>query len=102
MYTFTQTDDTYICIYIYVYRRAFLCTINSKINDTPKGVYLPILELLSILAVANLLAHNNITISYFGQVNYHMTCGKYYTIHTIHSIVLRLFAITSGHVIMGK
>ena len=30
-----------------------------RCNDTPKGVYLPILKLHSILAVANLLAHNN-------------------------------------------
>ena len=33
-------------------------TIASKINVTPKGVYLPISKLHSILAVANLLAHN--------------------------------------------
>ena len=46
-----------------------LCTINSKINGTPKGVHLPISKLHSILSVANLLAHNNITISYYGQVN---------------------------------
>ena len=46
-----------------------LRTINSKINGTPKGVYLPISKLHFILAVANLLAHNNITISYYGQVN---------------------------------
>ena len=39
-------------------------TINSKINGTLKGVYLPISKLRWILAVANLLAHNNITISY--------------------------------------
>ena len=40
-----------------------LCTINSKINGTPKGVYLPLSKLHSILAVTNLLAHNNVTIS---------------------------------------
>ena len=45
------------------------CTINSKINGTPKGVYLPISKLHSILAVGNLLAQNNITIGYYGQVN---------------------------------
>ena len=45
------------------------CTINSKINDTYKYFYLPILKLLSILAVPTLLPHNNITISYFEQVN---------------------------------
>ena len=33
-------------------------TIN-KIKGTPRGVYLPISELHSILALANLLAHNN-------------------------------------------
>ena len=33
------------------------------------GFYLPISKLHSILAVANLLAHNNITISYYVQVN---------------------------------
>ena len=37
-----------------------VATINSKIDGTPKGVYLPILKLHSILAVAILLAHNNI------------------------------------------
>ena len=48
-----------------------LCTINSKINGTPKSkdVFLPVLELQSILAIPNLLAHNSITISYYGQVN---------------------------------
>ena len=32
-------------------------------------IYLPISKLHSILALPNLLAHNNITISYYGQVN---------------------------------
>ena len=45
------------------------CTINSKINGIPKVVYLPISKLHSILAVANLLALNNVTIYYYGQVN---------------------------------
>ena len=35
----------------------------------PKGVYLLISILYSILAVANLLAHYNTTISYYVQVN---------------------------------
>ena len=35
------------------------CTINSKIIDTAKGVYLSILNLHSILAVAILIAHDN-------------------------------------------
>ena len=44
-----------------------ICTIASKINVTSKGVYLPISN--SILAVANLLAHNNISqICYCGQL----------------------------------
>ena len=34
-------------------------TIASKINVNPKGVYLHISKLHSILAVANLLAHNS-------------------------------------------
>ena len=45
-----------------------LCTINSKINGTPKVAYLPTSKLHPIVVVANLLAHNNITISYV-QVN---------------------------------
>ena len=36
-----------------------LDTISSKINGTPKGVYLPNSKLNSILAVSNILAHNN-------------------------------------------
>ena len=44
--------------------------IASKSNDTPKGVYLPISKLQSILAVANLLAHNNKSqICYCGQIS---------------------------------
>ena len=46
------------------------CTIASKINVTPDGVYLPISKLHSILAVANLLAHNNKSqICYCGQIS---------------------------------
>ena len=37
--------------------RKQICTIKSKINGTPKSVYLPISKLHSILAVANLLAN---------------------------------------------
>ena len=36
-------------------------TMASKINVTPKGAYLPISKLHSILVVVNLLAHNNIS-----------------------------------------
>ena len=46
----------------------FRCTITSKIKSTHKSVFLPISMLNSILAVANLLANNNITI-YYVQVN---------------------------------
>ena len=46
------------------------CITNSKINSTPqKGVYMFISKLHSISEVPNLLAHNNITISYYVQVN---------------------------------
>ena len=44
--------------------------IASKINVTPKGVHLPISKLHSILAVVNLLAHNNKSqICYCGQIS---------------------------------
>ena len=46
-----------------------VCTVNSKINGTLKGVYWSISKLHLILAVANLLAHNNVTISYYVQVH---------------------------------
>ena len=47
-----------------------VCTIASKINDTLKGVYLPISKLHSILSVANLLARNNISQNcYCGQIS---------------------------------
>ena len=36
------------------------CTINSKVNGTPKGVYLHISKLHSFLAVGNLLTCNNL------------------------------------------
>ena len=43
---------------------------HRKINVTPKGVYLPISKLHSILAAANLLAHNNMSqICYCGQIS---------------------------------
>ena len=46
-------------------------TITSKINDTPQGVYLPILKLQSISAVAYFLAHNKISqICYCGQTSF--------------------------------
>ena len=43
--------------------------INSKINGTREDVYLPISKLHSISAVANLLAHNNLWLCYYGPVN---------------------------------
>ena len=46
------------------------CAFTSKINVTPKGVYLPISKVHSILAVANLLAHNNKSrFCYCGQIS---------------------------------
>ena len=41
------------------------CTINSKINGTLKGLYLPISKLHLILAAANLLGHNNLWLWYY-------------------------------------
>ena len=46
----------------------FQCTINSKINSTTISVHSPISKLHAILAVANLLVHNNITISHYVKV----------------------------------
>ena len=46
------------------------CIIASKVNGTPKGVYLPISKQDSILTEENLLAHNNISqICYCGQIS---------------------------------
>ena len=45
------------------------CTIKSKMNGTPKGVYLPISKLHSILGVANLRAHYNLCLCYYVQIN---------------------------------
>ena len=43
---------------------------SSKINVTPKGVNLPISKLHSILAVVNLLVHNNKSqICYYGKIS---------------------------------
>ena len=48
----------------------FFGTIKSKINGTPKDVYLPISKLRAFYYnPAYLLAHNNITISYYVKVN---------------------------------
>ena len=68
------------CIYEWIHllqrktnfiNKQYLFTITNKINVTPKGVYLPISKLHSILAVTNLLAHNNISqICYCGQFHY--------------------------------
>ena len=52
-------------------------TIASKINGTPKGVFLPISKLHSILVVANLLAHNNKShICYCGQISLQIAAGN--------------------------
>ena len=45
-----------------------MLAINIKINGTPKGVYLPISKLHSIVAVANLLAHNGPVNTFGGNI----------------------------------
>ena len=45
------------------------CTIYSKINGTPKGVYMHISKQRSILRVANLPAHNNLWLCYYAHHN---------------------------------
>ena len=45
------------------------CSNYGKINGIPKYFYLPTSKLHSILAITNLLAHNNKTISYYLPVN---------------------------------
>ena len=48
----------------------FIPTIASKINVTPKCIYLPNLKQHSILAEANSLAHNNMRqFCYCGQIS---------------------------------
>ena len=49
-------------MYIYIYSEE---VVNSKINSTPKGVYLLISKIHSILSVANLLADNNLWLCYY-------------------------------------
>ena len=47
-----------------------MSTAASKINVTPRGVYLPISKLHSFFAVVNLLAHNKKSqICYCGQIS---------------------------------
>ena len=55
-----STSDFPVRFIIYKDYINIICIIASKINVTPKGAYLPILKLHSILPAANLLAHNNI------------------------------------------
>ena len=47
----------FICMGICNYASVEMCTNNSKINGIPKGAYLPISKLHSILALKNLLTH---------------------------------------------
>ena len=50
----------------------------SKINVTPKGLHLSILKLYSVLAVAILLVHNEISqICYCDQISLQSTAVKY-------------------------
>ena len=51
-------------------------TIASKINVTPKSVYLPILKLHSILALANLLAYNNKSQNLLLRSNFITECSS--------------------------
>ena len=53
--------------YVALFFESEVATINSKINGTPKGFYLYISKLHSILAVPNLLAYNNKI--YYVQLN---------------------------------
>ena len=63
-------DISYLCLNFFEDNLVPYCTINSKINDTRKVIHLPISKLHSILAVANLLAHNNKSqICYCGQIS---------------------------------
>ena len=52
-------------LFVEILASLFICTIDSKINVTSKSVYLPISKQHSILAVANLLAHNNKSRNYY-------------------------------------
>ena len=51
------------------------CTIDSKINSTPKGVYLPISKLHSILVVANLFANNNLWLCFSKYATAKIECS---------------------------
>ena len=53
----------------------------------PKGIYLPISKLHSILAVVNLLAHNNIS-----QICY--CCHIYYRVLQLTAAILTPFGVT--------
>ena len=66
----TDTKNAYLTDTFQSTMRHNQGTVASKINVTPKCVYLPILKQHSILAVVNLLAHNNINqICYCGQIS---------------------------------
>ena len=51
-------------VFLFTQIKITFCTINSKINGTPKGFNLPISKLHSNLAVVNLIAHNNLWLCY--------------------------------------
>ena len=75
----SSSDASFACFFVVLFMyinnlhyklQKMIRTVNSKINGTHNCVYLPISKLHSISAVANLLAHNSITISnYYWQVN---------------------------------
>ena len=68
-YTIKRTTGCNRYAYLFRFVGLFPYTIDSKINGTAKGFYVPISKLHSILAIKNLNAHNNITKSYFVHVN---------------------------------
>ena len=78
-----------------------ICTIANKINVTPKGVYLPISKLYSILAVGNLLAHNNKSqICYCSQITSQSALTAVFM--TSLGVTLILLAMVQGVIILFK
>ena len=76
-----------------------LGTIASKIIVTPKTVYLPISKTHSILAVANLLAHNSISqiLKFVTAVKFHYSFSDNLTplrvTLILQSIVFKVFCV---------
>ena len=65
-------------LYSYFTSKIITCYITSKVNDTPKGVYLPISKEHSNSAVANLLTHiNKSQFCYCGQISLQSAAVNY-------------------------